>query len=85
MKSTDESANRIVSVLEGAGLAEEKRRYRIGKFMNGSSMRIRSLRPNRGGRNCVRSSGITTGRRMKMRKKVDDKHDRRRSFGRDGG
>lgn len=48
-------------------------------------MRMRSLRPNRGGSNCVWSSGITTGRRMKMRKKVDDKHDRRRSLGRDGG
>lgn len=85
MKSTDESANRIDNVLEGAGLAEEKRRYRIGKFMNGSNMRRRSFRPNLGKSNCVRWSGMTTGRRMKMRKKVDDRHDRRRSFGRDGG
>ena len=30
MKSTDESVNRIVCVLEGVGLAELKRRYRIG-------------------------------------------------------
>jgi len=85
MKSTDESANRIVNVLEGAGLAELKRRNRIGKLMNGSNMRRRSLRPNLGKSNCVCLSGMTTGRSMKRRKKVDDKHDSRRSFGRDGG
>ena len=85
MNSTDESANRIVNGLEGAGLAEVKRRYRIGKLMNGSITRRRSLRPNLGKSNCVCSSGRTTGRRMKRRKKVDDKHDRRSILGRDGG
>ena len=53
--------------------------------MNGSSMRRRSLRPNLGGSNCVCFSGMTTGRTMKRMKQVDDKHDRRSSFGRDGG
>ena len=85
MKSTDERANRLVNVLEGVGLAEVKRRYRIGKLMNGSNMRRRSLRPNLGKSNCVRSSGMTTGRTMNRRKKVDDKHDRRSNLGRDGG
>ena len=85
MKSTDESANNIIIVLEGAGLAEVKRRYKIGKLMNGSNIRRRSLRPNLGKSICVRSSGMMTGRAMKIRKKVDDRHDRRTSFGRDGG
>ena len=81
----DEKANSIITVLEGVGLAEVKRRYRSGKLMNGSTMRRRSLRPNLGGSNSVRSSGMTTGRRMKRRKQVDDKHDIRTSLGRDGG
>ena len=78
-------ANRTVSVLEGAGLAELKRRYRIGKLTNGSKIRRRSPRPNLGKTIWVWSSGMTTGRRMKRRKKVEDKQDRRTSLGRDGG